>query len=81
MEDTVQCILTNSSLELTPTARVILLHLAQHPFGARIEQIAASTGSKYRWVETQVSRLTRLGILHRVAPGTYTINTDREVQK
>jgi hypothetical protein len=72
-------ILGDPNLGLTATSRVILLHLAQHPSGARIEEIAFSTGSKYRWVESQVSRLTQLNILRRVTPGMYAINTDREV--
>lgn len=79
MEDKLQSILADPNLGLTPTGRVILLHLAQRPSGARIEEIAFSTGSKYRWVESQVSRLTQLNILRRVSPGTYAINTDREV--
>jgi hypothetical protein len=81
VEDKVQSILGDPNLGLTATGRVIILHLAQRPSGARVEEIAFSTGSKYRWVESQASRLTRLGILRRVAPGTYAINTDREVQE
>ena len=79
VEDKLQSSLADPNLGLTPTGRVILLHLAQRPSGARIEEIAFSTGSKYRWVESQVSRLTQLNILRRVSPGTYAINTDREV--
>jgi hypothetical protein len=79
VDSTVQSILGDPNLGLTATSRVILLHLAQHPSGARIEEIAFSTGSKYRWVESQVSRLTQLNILRRVTPGMYAINTDREV--
>jgi hypothetical protein len=81
VEDKVQSILGDPRLGLTPTSRVILLHLAHRPSGARIEEIAFSTGSKYRWVESQVSRLTQLSILRRVSPGTYAINIDREVQE
>jgi len=80
MEDKVQSILGDPNLGLTATSRVILLYLAQRPSGARIEEIAFSTGSKYRWVESQVSHLTQINILHRVSPGTYAINPDREVQ-
>jgi hypothetical protein len=80
VEDKVQSILGDPNLGLTATSRVILLYLAQRRSGARIEEIAFSTGSKYRWVESQVSRLMRLNILRRVGPGTYAINTDREVQ-
>lgn len=81
MDDTLANILSDPNHGLTATSRVILLHLVQCPYGARIEEIAFSTGCKYRWVEAQVSRLTRLEILRRVAPGTYAINADREVQK
>jgi hypothetical protein len=60
-------------LGLTPTARLVLLYLDQIPGGARVEEIAANTGSKYRWVEATVQRLNRAGILHRVGPNTYAI--------
>jgi hypothetical protein len=81
VEDKVQSILGDLNSGLTATSRVILLYLAQLPSGARIEEIAFSTGCKYRWVESQVSRLTQLNILRRIAPGTYAINADREVQE
>jgi hypothetical protein len=78
---TLESILGDPSLCFTATDRIILLHLSQYPTGSRIEDIARSTGSKYRWIENQVSRLTRIGILQRVAPNTYAINKDREGQK
>jgi hypothetical protein len=71
-------ILGDPNLGLSATARIILLHLAQSPAGSRIEDIARLTGSKYRWVENHVSKLTRAGILRRVAPNTYAINSDRD---
>jgi hypothetical protein len=81
VDESLANILRDPNLGLTATARIILLHLAQQPAGSRIEAIAAATGCKYRWIENQVSRLTRLNILRRVSPGTYEINTDREVQE
>jgi predicted transcriptional regulator len=72
-----EAILSDLSLGLTATDRVILLHLAQDLAGSRIEDIARSTGSRYRRIENQVSKLTRLGILQRVRPNTYAINDDR----
>jgi hypothetical protein len=74
-------ILGDPSLGLTATARIILLYLPQSPSGSRIEDIALSTGSKYRWVENKVLKLARSGILRRVGPNAYAINTDREVPK
>jgi hypothetical protein len=74
-------ILGDHSLGLAATARIILLYLAQSPSGARIEDIARYTGSGYRWIEKQVSKLTRVGILRRVGRNTYAINTDRELPK
>jgi DNA-binding MarR family transcriptional regulator len=58
---------------LTPTARLVLLYLDQVPGGARVEDIAVNTGSKYRWVEATVQRLNRAGLLHRVGPNMYAI--------
>jgi hypothetical protein len=81
MNELLDRILGDPNLGLTATARIILLHLAQSPAGARIEDIALSTGSKYRWIETKASELARAGILRRVSPNTYAINSDREVQK
>ena len=57
------------------TARLILQYLDQCPAGARIEAIAHGTGSKYRWAEATVWRLTHEGILHRVGPNCYAIKT------
>jgi hypothetical protein len=74
-------ILGDPNFGLTATDRIILIHLAQHPSGARIEDIASGTGSKYRWVENQVSKLTRIGLLRRTGPNTYAVNSAREVQK
>jgi hypothetical protein len=74
-------ILGDPSLGLTATARIILLYLAQSPSGSRIEDIALSTGSKYRWIENKVLKLARSGILRRVGPNAYAINIDREVPK
>jgi len=81
MNELVENILGDPTLELTATDRIILLHLGQHPSGSRIEDIARCTGSKYRWVENQVSKLTRVGLLQRVGPNTYAINSTRQVQK
>ncbi|MGB8478555.1 MAG: hypothetical protein WCE63_06910 [Acidobacteriaceae bacterium] len=81
MNQLLESILFDLSLALTATDRIILLSLSAYPLGQRIEDIARSTGSKYRWVANQVSKLTRLGILRRVAPNTYAINTDREVSQ
>jgi predicted transcriptional regulator len=47
--------------------------------GSRIEDIARLTGSKYRWIATEVSKLTRIGILRRVGPNTYAMNPGFEV--
>jgi hypothetical protein len=74
-------ILGDPTLGLTATDRIILLHLGQYPAGCRIEYIARCTGSRYRWIEKQVSKLTRIGLLQRVGPNTYAINSAREVQK
>lgn len=75
MAKPIESILTNPALELTPTDRLVVLQLAQSPSGLRIDDIAKSTGSKYRWIENEVLRLTRIGVLLRVAPNTYAINT------
>jgi hypothetical protein len=77
----VESILTDPNLDLTATARIIILDLAQSPAGARIEDIALHTGSKYRWMEAKVRKLAHDGILQRVAPNTYALNGDREVKK
>ncbi len=59
--------------ELTPTARLVLQYLGQVPDGARVEDIALHTGSKYRWLETTVQRLHRNGLILRVGPNKYAI--------
>lgn len=79
MNDFLEQILGNPTLGLTPTDRIILFHLAQSPLGSRIEDIARLTGSKYRWIATEVSKLTRIGILRRVGPNTYAMNPGFEV--
>ena len=80
MNERLERILGNPNLGLTPTDRIVLFHLTQHPLGSRIEDIARFTGSKYRWVATEVSKLTRIGILRRVGPNTYAMNADFEVE-
>ena len=42
--------------------------------------MARSTGSRYRWIENEVHKLTQLGLLRRVAPNTYSINPDIKVR-
>jgi len=81
MNPILESILFDLSLALTATDRIILLSLSAYPLGQRIEDIARLTGSKYRWIANQVSKLTRLGVLRRVAPNTYAINSDREVSQ
>ena len=66
-------LLNDRSPGLSATARIILMYLAQFPDGARIEDIAHDTGSKYRWVEATVLRLTHESILRRVGPNQYAI--------
>ena len=66
---------------MTATDRLILLVLAAHPEGQRVEYIASATGSNFRWVENETTKMTRLGVLRRVAPGTYAIGNDSEVKK
>lgn len=70
--------LLNPYLCLTPTDRLILLTLAEHLTGMRIEEVARATGSKFRWVARQVSKLAQMGIIRRVGPGTYVLTDDRE---
>ena len=58
---------------------------ARGAFAANTERalkgdIARFTGSKYRWIATEVSRLTRIGVLRRVAPNTYAIDPGFEAQ-
>lgn len=65
--------LANPLFSLTATERLILVALSDQATGMRIEDIARVTGSKFRWVARQVSRLLSLGILHRVSPGTYAL--------
>ena len=76
-----ESILGDPNLGLTATDRMILLCLQQFPEGCRVEDIAKLTGSKYRWIESEVLRLTRIGVLRRVAPNTYAIESDRGVSK
>ncbi|MGA2167513.1 MAG: hypothetical protein ABSG62_04835 [Terracidiphilus sp.] len=76
MNELLESILGDSSLGLTATDRVVLIHLAKHPAGQRVEDIARSTGSRYRWVENEAHKLTQLGILRRLAPNTYAVNPD-----
>ncbi len=73
MNQIVAAYLANSLLNLSATDRLILMALADHVAGMRIEDIAAATGSKFRWIARQVSKLARMGILHRVSPGKYAI--------
>lgn len=70
--------LINPYLCLTPTDRLILLSLAERVAGMRIEEIAATTGSKFRWIARQVSKLAQMGILRRVGPGFYALSDGTE---
>jgi DNA-binding IclR family transcriptional regulator len=60
---------------LPATARLILRFLADHPEGARVEDIALHTGSRYRWAEATILRLHHDGLLRRVGPNTYALQT------
>ncbi|MGB8477324.1 MAG: hypothetical protein WCE63_00605 [Acidobacteriaceae bacterium] len=75
MNQFLESILLDLSVGLTATDRVILLFLGEYPLGQRIEDIARSTGSKYRQIANEISKLTRMGLLRRVSPATYAINT------
>jgi len=46
----------------------------------RIEDVARVTGSKFRWGAREISKLAQMGILHRVAPGTYALSEEAEPQ-
>jgi hypothetical protein len=81
VNDLLESILGDPTLRLTPTDRMILLCLQQFPQGCRVEDIARLTGSKYRWIESEVSRLTRIGVLRRVAPNTYAVEGGGGVSK
>ena len=80
MNQIVAELLVNPYLSLSATDRLILLTVAKHVTGLRIEDIARFTGSKYRWVARQVSHLAEMGILRRVAPGTYALNDGSETK-
>ena len=73
-------IITNRFLGLTATDRLIVLIVAEYSAGMRLEEIARLTGSRYRWVARQVSALTQMGVLRRVAPGIYALNDRSESQ-
>jgi hypothetical protein len=79
MNQILENILGDPRLGLTATDRVVLIHLAKYPAGQRVEDIARSTGSRYRWVENEAHKLTQLGVLRRLAPNTYAINPGFEV--
>ena len=81
MKELIQQYFTNPYLNLTATDRLVLLILTEHITGLRIEDIARATGSRFRWMQREISRLTGLGVLRRVSPGTYTINPDPEVRR
>jgi hypothetical protein len=81
MNELLATILGDPTLWLTATDRLILLLLAQSPAGSRVDDIARATGSKYRWIATEVSKLARIGILRRVAPNTYAINSEFGVKQ
>jgi predicted DNA-binding transcriptional regulator len=66
--------LNESTFGLPATARIILMYLVNLPNGARIEDIARDTGSKYRWVEATVLKLHRETVLQRVGPNSYALN-------
>jgi hypothetical protein len=80
MHELLETILGTQRLGLTATDRVVLIHLAQYPGGQRVEDIARSTGSRYRWIENEAYKLTQISVLRRVAPNTYAINPDFEVR-
>lgn len=81
MKELIQEYIMNPCVSLTATDKLILLTLAEHVTGLRIEDIARVTGSKFRWMQREISRLTRLGVLRRVSPGTYSIKPDPEVHR
>jgi hypothetical protein len=62
------------------TARLIIMYLAHFPAGARIEDIAHGTGSRYRWAEAEVLRLTHESILQRVGPNCYALAPETAVK-
>jgi hypothetical protein len=62
---------------LSATARIIIMYLSDLPGGARVEEIATNTCSRYRWIETTVLRLHHDGLLCRVGPNAYALNPDR----
>lgn len=70
--------IVNPTLSLSASDKLILLTVADHIAGMRIEEIAAVTGSRFRWIARQVSKLTQMGILRRVAPGTYALSERNE---
>jgi DNA-binding IclR family transcriptional regulator len=59
---------------------LILLTLADHAVGMRIEEIARITGAKFRWIARQVSKLAQMGIVRRVGPGTYALTESAETR-
>ena len=72
--------LANTYLGLTPTDKLILLTLADRVSGMRIEEIASAAGSRFRWVAREISKLTDMGIVRRVGPGTYALTDDDETK-
>jgi hypothetical protein len=73
LEANVTTLISNPRAGLPATARLILGYLTEHPSGARVEDIALNTGSRYRWTETSVLRLHHDGLLQRVGPNTYAL--------
>lgn len=65
--------LVNPYLCLSATDRLILLTLAEHLTGLRIEDLAHVTGAKFRWLAKRVGRLTEIGLVRRVEPGKYAL--------
>ena len=78
MNQLVADLLANTYLCLTPTDKLILLAIAEHATGMRIEEVARSIGCRLRWVARQISTLTRMGILSRVGPSMYGLSGNAE---
>ena len=71
--------LISPCFSLTATDRLILVTLANHATGMRIADIARLSGSKFRSIARQVSKLAQMGILRRVAAGAYALSDQAEI--
>ena len=66
--------LINPYLSLTATDKLVLLTLAEHVTGLRVEELAHVSGAKFRWLAKRVGRLTELGLVRRIEPGKYALS-------